>query len=290
MDGRENYKQLDLFLNNEARVSFVPTMDSKQREILTANTKLSQKRTSLFSKFKNVAMSVYQTYEWDDEDLLEAARDIYIFIGFRTNVKTSTNQVEKALFISKKHQKLIGLFGKSDQSYCIPIYYSMVKKEVYQRFLVLSDSKSLANYYTDTYFKKRNKNIRYAYLSKEYLLGYSYIINAIIDDFSKKDPGKLGFSSSVLYEILKGLISGPRANDYMYYDYAITNTQSLRRMQNEAQDKIRFFEANSSLVPKGEEPFILSRYLDYKKALDYIKSFLNKHYSLVNSENQEQDV
>ena len=61
-------------------------------------------------------------------------------------------------------------------------------------------------------------------------------------------------------------------------------------MQSEAQDKIRFFEANSSLVPKGEEPFILSRYLDYKKALDYIKSFLNKHYSLVNSENQEQDV
>lgn len=53
MDGRENYKQLDLFLNNEARVSFVPTMDSKRREILTANTKLSQKRISLFSKFKD---------------------------------------------------------------------------------------------------------------------------------------------------------------------------------------------------------------------------------------------
>lgn len=290
MDGRENYQQLDLFLRNNTRVSFGPKMDSKKREVLKANTKTSQKRTTLFSKFKKVAISVYQTYKWDDEDLLEAAKNIYIFIGFRTNVKTSTNQVDRALFISKKYQKLIGLFGKSDQNYCIPIYYSMTNKEVYQRFLVLSDSKSLTNYYTDTYFKKLNKNIRFAYLSKEYLLGYSYIINAIIADFNEKDPGKLGFSSSVLYEILKGLISGPRANNYMYYDYATTNTQILRKMQCKAQDKVRFFETNSSLVPNGEKPLILDRYLDYKKALDYIKDFLDEHYSLVNSKNQKQDA
>lgn len=143
------YSQLDLFDLCEKASVDVPVIRSFGKEELIVEHKQVQSNSSLFSRFKQVALAIYNSYEWTDRQLLKAAKILYPFIGYRTNVKTSSNKVVEAMFVSEEDQNKLGLFGKSDQTYCIPIYYKMADREYYRRFIVLSDAHQLKSDYTD---------------------------------------------------------------------------------------------------------------------------------------------
>ena len=125
-------EQLDLFN--------LPELDEiiethQQEKAISIDPKLINKKADLFIKFKQIALAVYNSKEWTEDEILEAAETIYPYIGFRTNKYTSSNHVVRASWVSEKCQKDLGLLGKSSQTYCNPIYFKMARPEYYKRFL-----------------------------------------------------------------------------------------------------------------------------------------------------------
>ena len=100
-----NSEQLDLFN--------LPVLDeiieSKQEEkVLSIDPKKINKNADLFIKFKQIALAVYNSKEWTEDEILEAAETIYPYIGFRTNKYTASNHVVRASWVSEKSQKDLG--------------------------------------------------------------------------------------------------------------------------------------------------------------------------------------
>lgn len=281
------YEQLDLFDFQASENIDKPTLTSDDnRELLIAGLENYKRSESLYHNFRNTALSVYETYDWTDDELLQAAKDIYYFFGFRTNVQTSSNKVSKTLFVSEKKQRELGLFGKSDQTYCIPIYFKMERNEYYKRFLVLSDAKELVNHYTDTYYRTDKVFVRYTYLSKAFLLGFAYLIKAIEADFDKKDPGKLGFSRSEMYDLFKGLIAGPRSNNYNFYDYVMQHSIESEKSNESVAEAIELLKTELFTTGKAGDKGVeqiapWTGSLGFKRLINYVQDFLDKNYEIV---------
>lgn len=277
------YSQLDLFDLCEKASVDVPVIRSFGKEKLIVEHKQVQSNSSLFSRFKQVALAIYNSYEWTDRQLLKAAKILYPFIGYRTNVKTSSNKVVEAMFVSEEDQNKLGLFGKSDQTYCIPIYYKMADREYYRRFIVLSDAHQLKSDYTDVYYFRDKPFIRYSYMSKAYLLGFAYLISSIKADFHRTADtrNRMDFSELELRDLIKGLISGPRSNNYNFYDYAMTNANLVKEWQSDTAETFKLAQKVYKRTGSNEEVIEWSGYRDFKRAIDYLQKFLDSNFRLV---------
>lgn len=281
MNNELNIQQLDLFdffenANTLSRKAVTPETNSDGKLVLKLSNFKSRETTSLFRGFKQVAHAIYETYDWTDEQILEAAEQIYPFIGFKTNAQTYGNKVKEAIFVSDKDQKKLSLYGRSNQTYCIPIYFRMYNSEYYRRFLILSDSESLVSHYTDTYYRKDKPFVRYAYLSKADLLGYVYLMNDIINHIKNTDPAKLGFSHNELHDLFKGLIAGNRASNYMFYDYCLQRTTDIKQWQSDVMSDLSMLQ--DALGFHGKDRHLWDGYNDFKRMIDFVQDYLNKHY------------
>lgn len=284
----EKYEQLNLFdmVNAIAETpkqdNIIPLRNEAHLEVLHLDRKFYSAKANLYGKFKQLAMAIYSSYKWTDEQLLESAKIIYPYIGFRTNAKTSTNKVKDVIFVSDKKQQELGLFGKSDQTYCIPLYFRMQENEYYRRFLILSDASELYKHYTDTYYRKRKPFVRYSYISKAYLLGYAYLIQAIKSEFVRtKDQHLMDFSEMELNDLIKGLISGDRSTNYAFYDYAITNAQTIKGWQKDVATN--FTLEQDIYANLGDDKAILQwdGYRDFERLLAFVKNYLDDNFKVI---------
>lgn len=281
MNNELQIEQLDLFdllnSNKAATKNFAPRKLEGTTTLQLSNfrNRLSE---SLYHNFHQTAQAIYESYDWTDEQILSAAQLIYPYLGFRTNVQTSGNQVRKAIFVSDLDQRKLGLFGRSNQTYCIPLYFRMENSEYYRRFLILSDSESLVSHYTDTYYRKDKPFVRYAYLSKAELLGSTYLINAIWNSIEDVDPAKLGFSHSELHDLFKGLIAGNRANNYMFYDYCMQRSTAIKELHSNISHDFNMLQEEFGI--KLEDRKLWDGFNDFKRMIDYVQNFLNNNFAI----------
>lgn len=279
MNNELQIEQLDLFdllnSNKDATKNFAPRKLEGTTTLQLSNFK-NRMSESLYHNFRQTAKAIYESYDWTDEQMLSAAELIYPYLGFRTNVQTSGNQVRKAIFVSDLDQRKLSLFGRSNQTYCIPIYFRMVNSEYYRRFLILSDSESLVSHYTDTYYRKDKPFLRYAYLSKAELLGSTYLINAIWDSIEGVNPAKLGFSHSELHDLFKGLIAGNRASNYMFYDYCMQRSTVIKSWQSDIIHDFNMLQEEFGI--KLEDRELWDGFNDFKRMIDYVQNFLNNNF------------
>ena len=273
-----NSEQLDLFN--------LPVLDeiieSKQEEkVLSIDPKKINKNADLFIKFKQIALAVYNSKEWTEDEILEAAETIYPYIGFRTNKYTASNHVVRASWVSEKSQKDLGLLGKSSQTYCHPIYFKMARPEYYKRFLILSDADSLKAHYTDTYYRKDKPFVRYTYMSEEYLVGYAYLINLLRKPIVEDSKNRMDFATYEFDDLIKGLIAGNKSNNYNFYDYAMTHAEIKKKRTKEAEYDNQLLQETFVHLGRDGSNLSYDGYLDFTRLIAYIQKALDDNFQLV---------
>lgn len=74
----EKYEQLNLFdmVNAIAETpkqdNIIPLRNEAHLEVLHLNRKFYSAKANLYGKFKQLAMAIYSSYKWTDEQLLES--------------------------------------------------------------------------------------------------------------------------------------------------------------------------------------------------------------------------
>ncbi len=273
METKNHIEQLELFSSLMAK--------TKQRKKLLVDRNQFDKSPTLFHKFKQLARVIYHSYLWDDEQILKAARILYPYIDFKTCASQKNRKVIETRFVSDKTQMKLKLFGKSDQTYCRSIYYKLEGNQYYKRFLILSDAKELVAHYTDTYYRCNKPFVRYSYISKEYLLGYAYLISNIKAKMYGKDAQWISLINFELKDVFKGLIAGTRSKNYAYYDYVLAHLNIADKRQQEIVRDYKLMQELYLSIGKENKLVRWNGLVSYKQLIDYIHNFLDSNFIVV---------
>lgn len=278
MNNLKYSQQLDLFnLPNYDEV----VEPFQEKSVVSIDVKSINKDANLFTKFKQIAIAVYNSQEWNDEQILEAAETIYPYIGFRTNKYTSSNHVVRASWVSDKTQRDFGLVGKSSQTYCNPIYFNMAQSEYYRRFLILSDAESLESHYTDTYYRKDRPFIRYTYMSEDYLIGYAYLINLLRKQVVENSKNRMDFATYEFDDLIKGLIAGNKSNNYNFYDYAVTHANIKKKWAKKTEYDAQLLQESFTHLGEDGSNMLYDGYLDFDRLITYVQKELDEKFELI---------
>ncbi|MCT7730792.1 MAG: hypothetical protein N4Q18_00980 [Lactobacillus crispatus] len=249
---------------------------AKLNNIKTLNTAPTDK---LWDTFRKTAYFIYQNREWTWSDCLNAATYLYPFLGFEQNSQCkypldklwakSSESVDKV-----KIQKL-GLLAGRYSTYNYVIHIILNEYDGRTHYLVLTDDRiKLAN--SGTIYNYRGTRYDFTYISKGMLLGFSKLVENLIENYRKDNHG---INQRTFFKTIEGLLSGKRSLSYMSLEHFVEDTSWIT---DKAFSLAKTFAENTGHSFDG--------FNDGIKTKDFVRAYLSKNYSEILMQKHENNM
>lgn len=196
-------------------------------------------QTDIWSLFHQIAQFIYLNGKWAWKDYLEAAKFMYPFLGFLTGVDSpdelGSKPVKDVISLSKNEIQKLGLLAGRYSTYNYAFKFVLKKYDGKRHYLVLTDDFSKLEQSTTIFFygNKATAKYNFTYISMSLLIGYSRLIEDILNTYVKDKAFLHGVDSRSFWELLTGLVAGKRSVNYLRYkqyvkDFSWMNPESLK--------------------------------------------------------------
>lgn len=276
---KTKYSQIDLFTGQT--VIQIPTAkEDKKRNydryhltsLRNTNKLVGTSESQLWTAFHKLAGFIYDNGEWSWITYQKAAQYLYPFLGFKLPTKPEgvladpTKFVKSVKTLPYEDIKDTYFHASNDSKYSYTFKYVMNKNDRMNHHLILSSDYKQLWHSGTIYYLKHDRQSDFTFVSKSILIGAYQILKDLLKEFRNTK----GMDYWTVFNIIKGLISGPRSQGHLLYNKYVLQSQSF------SADSLELFKHYSRLSGTDSSFDYNSPYRSKKFVSDYILKVINE--------------